>query len=392
MPIICAPDARPHDLPPNVEGEIRAVQSLGSAYRVLAHDPAETLIVIGAGIPADDALDFSARLRMERPAVGVILIHRQPGVSLLVKALQSGVREVVAEGDMRSLAAACARSNEVSRRFLPSVEVAKPAYEGQIVTVFAPKGGCGKTTTSVNLAVALARTFDRRVCLVDLDLSSGDIAITVQLDPVRTIVDAVSMTGHVDTTGAASLLTNYQPGLDMLLAPVAPNDAEKVSPALVRELLTALRDMFDYVIVDSAAYLNEYVLTALDLSVHHVLLTTPDLPALKNLRVTIDMLDLLCYPQSARSVVVNGANAKTGLSIAEIDQALRVPIAAEVPWSSTVQTCVNNGTPITVAYPSHPVSQAFTALARDRLLGLPAAANKSTGPLTRLRNRRRAAA
>jgi pilus assembly protein CpaE len=389
MPIICAPDARANDLPPNVTGEIRTVASLSSAYRLLAHDPAETLVVIGAGIPADDALEFSARLRLERPAVGVILLRHRPDVSVLVKALQSGVREVVAEGDIHSLAAACARSSEISRHFLPIAEPAEPVGEGRIVTVFAPKGGVGKTTTSVNLGVVLARTFGRRVCVVDLDLASGDVAITVQLDPVRTIVDAVSMTGHVDTTGAASLLTSYQPGLEMLLAPIAPSDAEKISPALVRELLTVLRTMFDYVIVDSAAYLNEYVLTAMDLSAHHVLLTTPDIPAVKNLRVTLDMLDLLRYPQAIRSVVVNGANAKSGLSTEDIERALRCPIAAQVPWSDAVRTCVNNGTPITVAHPSHPVSQAFTALARERLPGLPATAG--SGLLARLRNHSRSA-
>lgn len=389
MPIICAPDARAHDLPPNVAGEIRAVQSLNSAHRLLAHDPAETLVVIGAGIPADDALEFTARLRLERPAVGVILVRQRPDMPVLVKALQSGVREVVAEGDNLALAAACARSSEISRHFLPIAETAEPAGEGQIVTVFAPKGGVGKTTTSVNLGVVLARTFGRRVCVVDLDLASGDVAITVQLDPVRTIVDAVSMTGHVDTTGAASLLTSYQPGLEMLLAPVAPSDAEKISPTLVRELLTVLRTMFDYVIVDSAAYLNEYVLTAMDLSAHHVLLTTPDIPAVKNLRVTLDMLDLLRYPQAIRSVVVNGANTKSGLSTEDIERALRCPIATQVPWSDAVRTCINNGTPITVANPSHPVSQAFTALARERLPGLPATAG--SGLLARLRNRSRSA-
>ena len=118
---------------------------------------------------------------------------------------------------------------------------ARPRPDGQIVTVFAAKGGCGKTTLATNLAVALAAGTGCRVCVVDLDLAFGDVAISVQLDPARTIVDALPMAGHLDVTGAASLLTRYRPGLEMLLAPVTPGDAEKIPPALVGELLTVLR-------------------------------------------------------------------------------------------------------------------------------------------------------
>ncbi len=108
------------------------------------------------------------------------------------------------------MAAACRRSYEVSRRMLapPTDEESTP---GQIVTVFAAKGGCGKTALAINLGVALARQARGRVCVVDLDLAFGDVAISVQLDPLRTIVDALPMAGHLDESGAASLLTRYQP-------------------------------------------------------------------------------------------------------------------------------------------------------------------------------------
>src|ERR1035441_5204620 len=130
------------------------------------------------------------------------------------------------------------RSREVSRRLVAvtTADNAPAAPDGRIVTVFAAKGGCGKTTLSVNLGVALARGTGQRVCIVDLDLAFGDVAVSVQLDPARTVVDALPMTGHLDTTGAASLLTRYRPGLEMLLAPVTPGDAEKIPPAVVGEL------------------------------------------------------------------------------------------------------------------------------------------------------------
>jgi Flp pilus assembly CpaE family ATPase len=261
--------------------------------------------------------------------------------------------------------------------------------DGKIITVFAAKGGCGKTTFAVNLGVVLARGTGHSVCVVDLDLAFGDVAISVQLDPARTIVDALPMTGHLDTTGAASLLTRYRPGLEMLLAPVTPGDAEKVPPALVGELLGVLRGMFDYVVVDTPAQFSEHVLTAMDTSAHHVLLTTPDVSALKNLRVTLDMLDLLSYPREIRSVLLNRSDSKVGLSLEDVERAVRCPIAAHVPSSRAVPISINKGTPITLASTGHPVSQAIHRFAQQRLLVQ--AEPEPAGLLSLARGRRRTA-
>jgi pilus assembly protein CpaE len=386
MPVFWGTFAQSADLATVIGGHIRTVSSLEEAARSLAQDPAETLVVIGPDPATDDALALSARLRLEQPAVGVVLIRDWADVALLSRALRSGVREVVPDEDTRALAAACHRSRDVSQRLLGVAGRPEAASEGEVITVFAPKGGVGKTMMAINLGVVLASS-GQRVCLVDLDLASGDIAISVQLDPVRTIVDAVPMTGHLDTTGAASLLARYHPSLEMLLAPVAPGDAEKVSPALVSELLTVLRGMFDYVVIDTPAYLSEHVLAALDASAHHVLVAAPDVLTLKNMRVTLDMLDLLSYSPHARSIVLNRADSKVGLSPEDVERVLRAPVVAHIPSSRAVPLSINNGTPITQASPEHPVSRAIIRFAQQRLLGLPETAAKNGR--SRLRELRR---
>ena len=388
MPILCEPAASARQLYFSIGGDVRAVESLGAVVKALDSDPGETLVVIGPQIPVDQALAFAAELRMAKPTVGVILTRREVDVALLTRALQSGVREVVSAGDDVALAAACRRSYEVSRRHFASMPTSQePTRQGQIVTVFAAKGGCGKTTLAINLGVALARGTGCPVCVVDLDLSFGDVAISVQLHPARTLVDALPMTGHLDTTGAASLLTCYEPGLEMLLAPVTPGDAEKIPPPLVAELLTVLRGMFDYVVVDTPAQFSEHVLTAMDSSAHHVLLTTPDVPALKNLRVTLDMLDLLSYPRQLRSVVLNRSDSKVGLSMEHVERVVRCPIAGFVPSSRAVPVSINKGIPITIDSPGHQVSQAITRFARQKLIGGPAAASHRAGSRPRHRGR-----
>jgi len=372
VPILCEPRASADHFIRSIDGNVVAADSLVVAAALLDRDPAETLVVIGPDAQSSEALAFASALRVTRPAAGVILVRDQVDVSLLTRALQAGVREVVAANDRDALAAACRRSRDVSRRMMAATSVddsnAIASHNGEIVTVFAAKGGCGKTTLATNLGVVLSRGGTQRVCVVDLDLSFGDVAISVQLDPARTIVDALPMAGHLDTTGTASLLTRYRPGIEMLLAPVTPGDAEKVPPKLVGELLNVLRRMFRYVVVDTPAQFSEHVLTAMDASAHHVLLSTPDVPAVKNLRVTLDMLDMLSYPKEIRSVVLNRSDSKVGLTAEQLERAVRSPIVAHVPSSRAVPISINQGTPITIGNPGHPVSQAITKFAQERLL------------------------
>jgi len=373
MPILCESAADSEELLADLGSEVRTADDLSAAAKLLDSDPAENLVVIGPRAGTEEALGFASALRMVRPAVGVILVRDQTSVELLNQALQSGIREVIQTGDHAGLAAACRRSRDVSWRILAATttERSGPTVDGKIITVFTAKGGVGKTMLAINLGVALTQRGANQVCVVDLDLASGDVAISLLLDPVRSLADAGAMTGHIDTTGAASLLTPYRPGLEMLLAPATPGDAEKIPPSLVGELLAVLRTMFDYVVVDTPPHLSEHVLTALDASAHHVLLTTPDVPALKNLRVVLDVLDMLSYPAEIRSVVLNRAEAKLRLSQEDVERVIRAPVAAQIPASRAVQISINKGVPITLANPRHPVSKAITAFVRQRLMPAP---------------------
>jgi pilus assembly protein CpaE len=146
--------------------------------------------------------------------------------------------------------------------------------------------------------------------------------------------------------------------------------------------------MYDYIVVDTPAAFSEHVLTAIDVSSQLVLLTTPDVPALKNLRVALDMLDLLSYPRQIRSVVVNRSDSKVGLSLEHVERVVRTPISAYIPSSRAVPISINKGVPITIDTPGHPVSQAVVKLVQQRLLGEPAAHSRSA----RARRKKRAAA
>jgi len=361
-------------------GDAVHVSTMDALAQAADAAPDELLVVCGPSVPLSEAVAFAGRYRLARPALGVVLLRQHLDLTVLAEGLRAGVREVADLNDPTAILAACARSLDLSRQLQgagapaggpprmhpPSAE---PEHDAKVITVFAAKGGCGKTVLATNLAVALAAGGARRVCLVDLDLAFGDVAIMLQLTPDKTIADLIHAGDRIDETGLRTTFTPYVPGVDTLLAPVQPEIAESVTRELVGELIYLARGMYDYVIVDTPPAFNETVLAALDASHGYVLVATPELPALKNLRVTLDMFDLLDYRRENRIVVLNRADAKVGLSGADIERVVRAPIAALVPSSRDVPVSVNRGVPIVLDNPGHPVSTAIRELAKGRLAG-----------------------
>ena len=146
------------------------------------------------------------------------------------------------------------------------------------------------------MAAALADKGRREVCLVDLDLAFGDVAIALQLFPAHTIADAVPLGEYADFGALQALLTPHSPGLTTLVAPVEPGSGEGIPASLVSRVLQVLRDHFDYVIVDTPPAFDDHVLSAFDLSDVVALIATLDIPALKNLKLTLETMDLLELP------------------------------------------------------------------------------------------------
>ncbi len=384
MTILCEPDREiATALADHIDGDVHIVTSLPVAAIAAAADPSKPLIVIGPGLDLEQALQFSAALRTASLAAGVILLHDSPSDDLVRRATENGVRDVVATADGDALAGACRRVRAIAD---PGATAAQEdRSSGRIITVFSAKGGCGKTTLATNLAVALNADGKRRVCLLDLDLGFGDVASTLRLTPDRTLADAISFRASNDNAVAdvAALTTPFRPGLDCILAPVGPGQAERVPATVITELLAVLPLMYDYTVVDTPAQFSQHVLAALDNSDHHVLLTTPERPTLKSLRLTLDTLDLLSYRRKARSIVFNRCDSRVGLEGDDVEKLLKSPIACWIPSSWDVPASINRGVPLVAAQPQHPVSIAVRRLADDLLTGPQLSTHRRIGSASR---------
>jgi pilus assembly protein CpaE len=369
MPVIVESDSASADLLRSaVPRGAHVVVNLEALKAWLTQKSDEYAVVIGPGVDMQAAAALADTLRLTRPATSVVLVRRKITTSILAEAMTSGMREVVEERDLTGLTAAVTRAAQVWAAINgPIVPVDGGA--GRIVTVFSPKGGVGKTTMAVNLAIALADGGARKVCLVDLDLGFGDVAITLQLFPHHTIFDAVPMADDLDFGVLEKLLTRHEDGLMVMAAPAHPDAKDKIPGTVVSRVLRLLRENFEYVVVDTWPNFEEQVLHALDETDDCVLVTTLDVPTLKNVKIALETLDLLNFASGHRMLVLNRADDKVGLTQDKVETILGMKVAVAVPSAIEVASSTNAGRPIVSAQPNHPVSKAIGLLANSLLTG-----------------------
>lgn len=354
-------------------GRTTSVQNLLELNQALRGGADVVAVVIGPSIDKDAALAFAETQRVERPALGVVLVRRRVETAILREALRAGIREVVTERQLSELVEAVEHARGVAAALHEYSGEERPDSAdtgGRVVTVFAAKGGAGKTTIATNLAAALADGGRREVCLLDLDLAFGDVAIALQLFPAHTIADTVTMGASLDEEAVLSLVTPHSPGLSALVAPVEPGAVDSITAATVTRVIEVLKRHFAFIVIDSPPAFTDQVLAAFDQSDIIALLTTLDIPALKNLKLSLETLDLLSYPRDRWRIVLNRADSKVGLVLSEVEKTLRVPIAVQIPSSRSVPASINRGVPIVLDEPNHPVSLAIARLAKDHVLSL----------------------
>jgi pilus assembly protein CpaE len=238
---------------------------------------------------------------------------------------------------------------------------------GRIITVFSPKGGTGKTVTATNLAASFAKHEGKRALLLDLDLQFGDAAIMLGLEPEKTIYDLVVAPGELDSEKLAGYVTTHTCGLDILPAPLRPEDAELVTESKLARLLEVARESYDVIVVDTSPFFHGPMLATLDRTDELLMLCGLDVPTLKNVRLSLQTLELLSFPASRIRFVLNRANSKVGMKKKEVEGALDVKIGFEVPSDRAVPLGVNRGAPPVIGDPSSDFARAIRVVAKSLL-------------------------
>lgn len=342
---------------------------VGSVAEVLEADGPFDVLVAGPSLGTRSGL---ARLRLiheDLPGMSLVLgFSRRPDASLRDIVRTGAVDLLQLPVDDKDLAEAVERGLALARATPaattgPTIAASDPVREaggpGIVYTISSATGGCGKTFYATNLAYFLTRYTQKRVCIVDLDLQFGEVSTALRLRPKYTIFDALQR----EDTDEADLQTHieeycvvHETGVSVLAAPREPSEADRISPPDVTRILEAVRNRFDYVIVDTPPALAETVLVAFDLSDMLYVMATLDLPSVRNMSVFLSTLDRLKVPTEHVRLILNKAETDVGIDIDQVTKLFPQGFESVLPYAKEVSRSINLGMPVMAASPTAEIS------------------------------------
>ncbi|UXM90538.1 CpaE family protein [Paenarthrobacter sp. JL.01a] len=322
-------------------------QGPDDVLRVLSGELLEVL-VLGPGLNVDDAIRLASLFDLQYPEISVVLAAGN-AAEVALPAMRAGIRDLLEpaadESSIRVLLERASLASAGRRRGL-GAQVDGSRQGGRIIAVMSPKGGVGKTTISTNLAVGLGRTSAMKVVIADLDLQFGDVASGLLLEPEKTIADAVTGAAVQDSMVLKSYLTVHPAGIYALCAPRNPSQVDQISAEQVGHLLEQLAEEFDYVIVDTAPGLGEHVLATLERASDVVWVCGMDIPSIRGLRNGLEVLDEIGLVPEHRHVVLNFADKRSGLTLADVEATVGCPVDITLPRSRSLPYSTNRGVPL----------------------------------------------
>lgn len=302
------------------------------------------------------------------PGIAVVIIERELKEDTMRAALFAGAKDVlIYPFTPAKLVDSIYRSYQTERKRQSSrqsrVGRGKTSGRGQIITVFGTKGGTGKTFVSTNLAVTLASA-NNKVALVDLDLDFGNAALALNIIPRFTVADVVNEIGNIDHDLLESYLIPHRSGVKLLAANAEPQMTEFVHAEHVGLILKILQDIYDYVIVDMPARFYDPVDPALQAADMLLLVATPEVVTLRNIKSCLNTLSALNYPSAKIRVVLNKVDTGSDIKLRDVETTLNSKVFASLQ-AEYRQVCasMNQGIPMVELFPRSKISRSFNDLA-----------------------------
>jgi pilus assembly protein CpaE len=340
------------------------------------------IVLMDINMPGVDGITAGEAISQEVPAAQVIMMSVQGEADYLRRSMLAGAREfLIKPFSSDELVSSIRRVYELgaaqrARYRAPAPPVSATAQRqplppeelGKVISVFSPKGGTGCSTIATNLAIALQTGTEARVVLVDGSLQFGDIAVLLNLKPIRTIADLVPHMGELDAELIHSVMIPHSSGIKTLLAPPRPEMADLVVPDHMKRILEELKKTFDFIVVDTWTSLHDLVLTIMDVSDRIVLITTPDIPSIKNTKLFFEVTEALGYPPEKVFLTINKVDRRSSIRAEDIQTGIKHPVAATLALDERVATpAANQGAPFVFSAANSAIAQSMVDLAHQLL-------------------------
>lgn len=335
--------------------EVIAKASNGREAVAMAKQLRPDVVLMDINMPDMDGIQATTLITEAIPTTAVIMMSVQNDPDYLRRAMLAGARNflpkpVSMDELYNTIRTVHARNKPLAAQYaalatgapiMPKTPVGGLVGEeeraGHIVVVYSPQGGVGCTTIATNLASALMKE-GVRVLLVDADMQFGDVGVLLNLQAQTTIVDLAGSVDDLDVDLFDNIVITHDSGLKVLMGPARPEMADVIhqNPKMVATILEKVAMRYDYVIVDTACHLDETLLSLFDIASKVVLVTTPTLAGVKNIRFVLDLFDQMGYEADRAMLVLNRVpvdrnQQKLMIPTERIEKFLKRPVDAQIP-------------------------------------------------------------
>ena len=345
----------------------------------LAKEMRPDVILMDINMPDMDGITATETIRRDIPFSQIVILSVQGDPNYMRRAMLAGARDFLTKPpSVDEMTAAIRNAGSIA---LDERANARPAFSGQsgvglvgsmglpiihngkIIVVYSPKGGTGCTTIATNLALTLQKD-DTPVVLVDGDMQYGDVGVFLNQQGKNSIADLAPRADELDPEIVEEVILNHpDSGIKILISPSRPEYSESVSGAQFGKVLGFLSHMFTYVVIDAASSLTDVTLAGIDAADVIVLITTQEIPALKDARLFLDLLTQLKIDRSRVVFVMNRYDKRIGITPEKIGESFKQEILAVLPAEErVVMPSINRGVPYMLGDKSRPIARSFLAL------------------------------
>jgi pilus assembly protein CpaE len=343
------------------------------------------VILMDINMPDMDGITATELIRQQNPASQVVILSVQGDPNYMRRAMLAGARDFLTKPPaLDELTAAMRRAGKMAHQEraktvgmtgMAGSGIALQAASGifgKVIVVYGPKGGTGTTTIAVNLAITL-QSEETRVAVVDGNLQFGDVAVFMNEQVRNSILDLAPRAEELDPEVVNNvMLTHSASGVKLLAAPNRPEYAENVSGEQYGKVIKFLRTMFSYIIIDASSALTDIVLAAMDACDLVILITTQEIPAIKNARLFLDLADVLGIKRKQILFVMNRFDKRIGITPEKVGESFKQEVAAVIPFEDRVVVpSVNRGVPFMLGDRTRPIARSMlmlTEAVRHRLV------------------------
>src|SRR5688572_18171560 len=357
------------------EGYEVHVASDGAAGVEMVASVDPDLILMDVAMPKLDGYAATQKIRAaEQPGqhVPIIMLTAEADVEQRVRGLRAGADDDIVKPFhplelIARIKALLSRAGGGQQR-----KTSEKATLGRLACFYGAKGGVGTTTIAINTAIALATRLKRRTALVDANLQFGDMRVFLDMGlDSASMVNAISEP-DLDAELLKKLIVSHHVGIDLLLAPPNPEQADivverqRAHPDALTNILALMRKAYDYTLVDMAKTIDDFNLQLFDEADVIFVVMTADLSCLKNVRLVLETMDSLGYEREKIQLVLNRSNAYTGINVDNAESALGRKIDYQVinEYRGAI-SALNSGEPFMSSRPDGPLGQSVSKFASE---------------------------